>query len=191
MNNEKFKYIFPTIEYKEQAIEYINEFIKYNSDINGTGNLDSYLEDYEQWLKKINEDKTKPFTDTSVPSLTYFLIRINDNKIIGMINIRLMLNEKLKKHGGNIGYSIRPTNRNKGYNLINLYLGLLVCKQYNLKEVLLDCEKNNLGSSKTMKHLGAKKITEKNIHNIIVEDYIINVNESVDKYSEEFKNYFA
>ena len=74
MNNEKFKYIFPTIEYKEQAIEYINEFIKYNSDINGTGNLDSYLEDYEQLLKKINEDKTKPFTDTSVLIITISLL---------------------------------------------------------------------------------------------------------------------
>ena len=189
MNNEKFKYIFPTIEYKEQAIEYINEFIKYNSDINGTGNLDSYLEDYEQWLKKINEDKTKPFTDTSVPSLTYFLIRINDNRIIGMINIRLKLNERLKKHGGNIGYSIRPTNRNKGYNLINLYLGLLVCQKNNIKEVLLSCYKNNIASSKTMIHLGAKKISEREEHNMIIEDYIINVNKSVDKYSEEFKKY--
>lgn len=32
-----------------------------------------------------------------------------------MINIRLALNERLKKYGGNIGYSIRPTERGKGY----------------------------------------------------------------------------
>ena len=39
-----------------------------------------------------------------------------------MINIRLMLNENLKKIGGHIGYSIRPTERQKGYNKVNLYL---------------------------------------------------------------------
>ncbi|MGN1338050.1 MAG: hypothetical protein ACI4WW_06215 [Candidatus Coprovivens sp.] len=46
------KLIEPTIEYKEKAIEYIEEFYKYNSPINGTGGLDRYLDNYEEWLKK-------------------------------------------------------------------------------------------------------------------------------------------
>ena len=33
-----------------------------------------------------------------------------------MINIRLALNDRLKKIGGHIGYSIRPTERGNGYN---------------------------------------------------------------------------
>ena len=45
-----------------------------------------------------------------------FLVREVDNMIIGMVNIRLALNEKLKNRNGNIGYSIRPTQRRKGYN---------------------------------------------------------------------------
>ena len=45
-----------------------------------------------------------------------------------MINIRLALNESLKKYGGNIGYCIRPVERGKGYNKINLYLGLKICQ---------------------------------------------------------------
>ena len=47
-------------------------------------------------------------TEEKVPAETYFLVRKSDNKIVGMINIRLQLNEKLKAFGGNIGYSIRP-----------------------------------------------------------------------------------
>ena len=66
--------------------------------------------------------------EEKVPARTFFLVRKSDNKIIGMINIRLALNEKLKKFGGNIGYSIRPTERGNGFNNINLYLGLLLCK---------------------------------------------------------------
>ena len=57
-----------------------------------------------------------------------FRIKSNDNKIIG--NIKVTLNENLKKFGGHIGYSIRPTERNKGYNKINLYLGLKICQEY-------------------------------------------------------------
>ena len=47
------KLIEPTIEYKEQAIDYINEFYNYNSKINGTGGLDRYLDNYEEWLIKV------------------------------------------------------------------------------------------------------------------------------------------
>ena len=31
------KLVFPTLEYKEKAIDYINEFYEYNSEINGSG----------------------------------------------------------------------------------------------------------------------------------------------------------
>ena len=81
--------------------------------------------------------------------MTIFFVRINDNKIIGMINIRLALNERLKKIGGNIGYCIRPTERGNGYNKINLYLGLKICQKYGIKEVLLDADKDNPASWRT------------------------------------------
>lgn len=54
-----------------------------------------------------------------------------------MINIRLALNETLRKFGGHIGYSIRPTKRGKGYNNINLYLGFKVCDSYGIEEVFI------------------------------------------------------
>ena len=154
----KFRLIDPTIEYKEQAEEYIEEFYEYNSNINGVGGLDRYLKDstYEEWLIKIDNDLKRKVTEQKVPTKTMFLIRENDNMLVGTINIRLALNEKLRKRNGNIGYSIRPTQRGKGYNKINLYLGLCECKKYNLDKVMLDCEKSNLASAKTIISLGGE-----------------------------------
>ena len=122
---EKLKHVKPSKEYEQEALEYINEFYEYNSDINGTGGLQRYLDNYDGWLEKLEEDRTRIPNEEKVPAETYFLVRENDNKIVGMINIRLTLNENLKKFGGHIGYSIRPTERKKGYNKVNLYLGLL------------------------------------------------------------------
>lgn len=53
-----FKLVFPNLKYKEKAIEFINEFYEYNSEINGSGALDGYLEDstYEEWLTKVLAD---------------------------------------------------------------------------------------------------------------------------------------
>ncbi len=176
-----FELEVPSIKRKEEAIDYINEFYKYNSGINGVGGLNRYLEDYEGWLQKLEQDYARIPNEEKVPARTYFFIRKSDNKIIGMINIRLALNEKLKKFGGNIGYSIRPTERRKGYNKINLYLGLKICQQYGIKEVLMDCDKYNLGSAKTMQALGGVKINEyyNDELNETVEDYIIDVNKSL------------
>ena len=107
-----------------------------------------------------------------------------------MINIRLALNEKLKKFGGHIGYSIRPTERGKGYNKINLYLGLKVCQEYKIDKVLMDADKDNPASWKTMEALGGVNVREffdeENSH-CIVKDYEINVNESIKNNSNIYE----
>ena len=183
---EKFYLERPSLERKIEAIEYINEFYAHNSQINGTGGLDRYVDNYEEWLIKLEKDLKQIPTEERVPAKTFFLIRENDNKIIGMINIRLCLNERLKEEGGHIGYSIRPSERKKGYNKINLYLGLLECQKYGIKEVLLDCDKDNLGSAKTMIALGGKLVCEYPYEDIIAQKYSINVDESIEKYKEEY-----
>ena len=181
---EKLKHVVPSIEYKEQAIDYINEFYEYNSEINGSGGLHRYLDNYDGWLEKLEEDRKRIPNDEKVPAKTFFLVREEDNRIVGMINIRLTLNEKLKKFGGHIGYSIRPTERQKGYNKINLYLGLLTCQKHNIKEVLMDCDKDNPGSAKTIQKLGGKLIREyydDEFAHCTVQDYIIDVDDTIQK----------
>ena len=189
---EKFRYEIPSIERKQEAIDYIKEFYEYNSEINGTGGLQRYLDNYEGWLEKLERDYAMIPSEERVPAKTYFLIREDDNKIVGMINIRLALNEHLKKLGGHIGYGIRPTERRKGYNKINLYLGLLECQKHGIKEVLMDCDKKNLGSAKTMKALDGKLVKEyyeDSEYHTIIQDYIINVEESLEKHKEEYEQY--
>ena len=189
---EKFKFVVPTIEWKQKAIDFINEFYTYNSNINGTGGLQRYLDNYEGWLKKLEEDYTRQPSEEKVPARTYFFVRESDNKIIGMINIRLALNESLKKYGGHIGYSIRPTERGNGYNKINLYLGLKVCKEYGIEEVFMDADKDNPASWKTIESLGGKNIREyfdDEFDHCIVKDYIINVKTAIDSNKDKYEQY--
>lgn len=189
---EKFKLVKPSLEYKRQAIEYIQEQNEYNSSINGVGGLDRYLENYEGWLKKLEEDRNRPTTEERVPAETFFLVRENDNKILGMINIRLALNEKLRKVGGHIGYSIRPTERRKGYNKINLYLGLLECKKHGIKRVMLSCNKENLGSAKTIQSFDAeleREFYDDETYHCQERVYWIDVDSAIEKKKKEFEKY--
>lgn len=185
---EKLMHVIPSEKHENDAIDYINEFYKYNSKINGEGGLDSYLDNYSGWLKKLEKDRKQIANEKRVPAETYFLVRENDNRIVGMINIRYNLNERLLLNGGHIGYSIRPTERRKDYNKINLYLGLKRLDELNVETALLDCVKSNIGSSKTMLALGAKKYNE--IYNEdygeVVEKYKIDIKNSLEKYKEEY-----
>jgi len=183
---EKFYLERPSLKRKDEAIEYINEFYEHNSEINGSGGLDRYVNNYEEWLIKLEKDLKQIPSEERVPAKTFFLVRESDNKIVGMINIRLCLNKRLREEGGHIGYSIRPTERRKGYNKINLYLGLIECQKHGIKEVLLDCDKNNLGSSKTMKALGGELLCEYLYEDIIAQKYSINVDKSIEKYKEKY-----
>ena len=187
---EQFYLEEPSLERKQEAINYIEEHYQYNSNINGSGSLHRYLDRYEDWLEKLEDDNNCLPSEKRVPAKTYFLIRKNDNKIIGMINIRLVLNERLKDHGGHIGYGIRPTERKKGYNKINLYLGLKICEEYGIEEALLDADIENPASWKTMEALGGIRIGEY----IDPEDntrcvrYQISVLKSLEKYKDIYEH---
>ena len=182
---DKLRLIKPTKENEEGAIRYIEEFQAYNSNINGAGGLHRYLNDYDGWLRKLDEDEVRIPSEERVPSITRLLVREEDNRIIGMINIRLVLNDRLRNLGGSIGYSIRPTERRQGCNKLNLYLGLLLCNEYNIKEVQIDCDETNIGSKKTIEALGG--ILNRRFYNeeesCTVLSYIIDVDKSIKEYS--------
>lgn len=188
---ERFYLEEANIDRKEQAIDYIKEHIKFNSEPSGTSGLDDEYENYENWLKKLEQIKnieTCP-SDRCI-GREYFLIRENDNQIIGMVNLRWNLNEWMLNYGGNIGYGIRPTERMKGYNKINLYLCLLKAKKIGLKKVLLTAYEDNLGSINTIKALGGvleNKVLDYKGSNKFLGRYWINVNESIKIYENEYK----
>ena len=149
--------VFPDITYKEKATEYIREFYEYGSEINGSGSLDRFLREstYEKWLEKVLSDiDIANIRDPRVPALTYFYVRENDDRIVGMINIRLALNEFLQKEGGHIGYSIRPAERRKHYATEMLNAGLKVCDKVGIKEILVSCDKDNAASAGVIKNCG-------------------------------------
>lgn len=153
------KLVFPNMDYKEKAVQFINEFYEYNSDIDGSGSLDKFLKKstYEEWVKKLYADiDIANLLPSRVPALTYFYIREEDNEIVGMVNIRLALNDSLRKEGGHIGYSIRPTERRKHYasNLLND--ALKVCDKLGIHEVILSCDKSNTASAGAIRNCGGE-----------------------------------
>lgn len=144
------KLVLPELRYKEKAEKFIAEFYAYNSEVNGSGSLDRYLKEstYEEWLKKVYTDMDiANVPQTRVPALTYFYVRESDDEIVGMVNLRLALNDFLRTEGGHIGYGIRPTERRKHYATDMLTKALRVYETLGIREVILTCDKCNPASA--------------------------------------------
>lgn len=194
---EKFYLERPSFERKDEIIEYINEFVEYNSEINGTGGLDKIIEGYtfEQALERClsMEDANYAKKINRCQSKTFLLIRENDNRIVGTINVRWNLTEAMKRFGGNIGYGIRPTERRKGYNKINLYLGMQEAKKLGLDRVMLDCDVNNLGSDRTLKALGGvlERTEVDPEDNILTNVYWFDVDNCLEKYKDTYEPFIS
>ncbi|EKS4345926.1 hypothetical protein UT300001_30940 [Clostridium sp. CTA-1] len=71
-----------------------------------------------------------------------------------MIDIRHKLNDCLFQFGGHIRYSIRKSERRKGYAKEMLNLALEKCEDMNMKKALITCSKENIASAKTIIYNG-------------------------------------
>ena len=185
----------PSMERKNEIIEYLDEFKKYGSNINGSGSLDKIYDGYtfEEALDRCLKMESKEYAHSvgRCPGKTFLLIREKDNRIVGSTNVRWDLTESMKRFGGNIGYGIRPTERKKGYAKLQLYMALLEAKKLGLDKVMLDCNVDNIGSDKTLKALGGvlERTEADPSDGMMMNVYNFNVDEVLEKYKDLYEPY--
>ena len=189
MNNKQknkaygeLKLVFPTEEYKEQVEEYLKEhFDNGEIELHGDGGLDR-IKDFDKWLIKVKSDLSKEtIQEGRCPATLFLAVRKSDDKVVGVIQIRHELTEKLLKNGGHIGDGVRPSERRKGYATEMIRLALEECRKLGIKRVLMVCLKDNIGSKKSIINNGG-----------VLENEIIDENGKIDqRYWISLKKRFA
>jgi predicted acetyltransferase len=147
---DRCKLVKPDLSYEKDILAYRQEMLDANSSMDGTGPL-RRMDRVQDWLdfnRKLENKDTSPAD--LVPADQYVYVRETDNKIVGMIQFRHCFNDFLEKYGGHIGYSVRPSERRKGYAKRMLSDCLQVCKAFGLEKVLISCIKGNEGSKRTI-----------------------------------------
>lgn len=168
--------ILPNKKYKDEIMNYKKEFIRDNDSMDGTSGLRN-AKSFEEWhnaiLDNLNEETVR---EGLVPATTYIAISTDDERLIGMIDIRHRLNEYLLSYGGHIGYSVRRPERKKGYATEMLKLALKECERLGITKVLLTCDKDNIASAKTIIKNGGILENEVQEEGGITQRYWINLN---------------
>ena len=159
------EYRLPSLEDKEQIIDYIKEHYSYNEKSLSASNGLTGMK-YEEWVDNIKKNVNIPNGDWG-KSLTYFVF--DNKKLVGILNIRYDLSSELVNKYGHIGYGVRPSERKKGYATKMLKYALEECKKMGMDKVILGCYKDNIGSAKTIIKNGGILVRE--------EDNKVNLND--------------
>lgn len=111
--------------------------------------------DYHDFARYLSSIEVGPDCPKGlVPDSTFFCLDDERNIFVGAVNIRHYLNEGLLLNGGHIGDGIRPSERRKGYATKMIALALEECRKLGIDRVLMVCDKENIGSAKSIMNNG-------------------------------------
>ncbi|MGX7023754.1 GNAT family N-acetyltransferase [Vagococcus hydrophili] len=106
---ENVSLVKPSMAFEKEILDYKDEFTDY---IHGSSSLVEF-ETISDWLEylKLSENKETIPNKNFVPCKEYMLVNNDSKKVLGLLNLRLELNDYLTKIGGHIGYSVAPSER--------------------------------------------------------------------------------
>ena len=141
----------PSIGLQNEYISYYEEWIKSGEELEGMAPWEISRDpaDFHRMIESLlNNEKVEYLPRGGVPFSTYWLVT-DSGRVVGSVNIRHSLTTF-----GHIGYGIRPSERRKGYATKLLALSLLKARELGIEKVLVICNKDNVGSKKTIRNNG-------------------------------------
>ena len=151
-------------EYKQQLFDMMEEWLSVEQDFSPYMIRRNDYHDFDFYLANLEIKKEQ---DGRVPDSTFFCLDTDRNIFVGAINIRHYLNEELLYTGGHIGDGIRPGERRKGYATAMIGLGLEECRKLGITKVLMTCDKDNIGSARSIMNNGGV------LENEVMEDGVL------------------
>ncbi len=161
---DKIKLIAPSKEMRNRIMAYREAFLTRGETIHGGAGL-AKRESFDEWLLSLRNPP-----EGWVPSSTFMAVRLSDNTIVGIVNIRHYLTEAIY-HNGHIGYSVHPDERGKGYGTEILRLALIKAEQLGIMETVVTCNHDNRVSKHILEKHGltyVKRFTEDNGNTVLI-----------------------
>jgi predicted acetyltransferase len=111
-------------------------------------------QDFEAFVDRLRQDAQGiGLPEGIVPMTSYWLVD-SAGAMLGESRLRHYLSPALEVEGGHIGYAIRPSARRNGYGTHILALTLEKAQARGLKQVLVTCDTDNLGSARIIEKNG-------------------------------------
>jgi len=142
------------VEHERELLAFIAEF-----SAAGEERIPAFLPDPEWSFEETVEgfdlqSRGEGLLEGWVPHTTRFLI--HEGRILGLFNLRHQLNDNLRRFGGHVGYSVRPSERRKGYGTLLLTNAMELAREKDIDRLLITCEPANIASIGVIEKCGGR-----------------------------------
>ena len=157
------------------CINRIDEYNKEYSSIYPNFKPFATKDNFNEFLKEV-ENKKNGINNNGLKEIYFFAIE--NDKIVGHGSIRINpeINNDYEIYG-HIMYGVVPSKRKKGYGTIICKLLLEKAKDLGFKNVIITCNKENIGSNKIVKYNNG----------ILLETVIDKENNNINRYKVKIK----
>ena len=147
--------IKPVIKFKSEFLSMLEEYRAVAEDPY-RDILKAAWTDFHMYIRQLEDfSKGRGLPHSYAPMTSFWMVQ-DDKVIVGESRLRHKLTPALKLEGGHIGYSIRPSQRRKGYGTRLLELTLEKAKELGLSHVLVTCNTDNIASAQVIQKNGGK-----------------------------------
>lgn len=113
-------------------------------------------DDFEKYVLRLDQNSNGvDLPPGFVPSTTFWLIDVSE-EILAVSNLRHELTPLLLDYGGHIGFGVRPSARRRGHATEILRQTLIEARRLGIGDVLVTCDKDNIGSAKAILNNGGE-----------------------------------
>lgn len=166
----KLKLVKLSREYEPQLVDMMSEWLETGERIVPYSIRKNDYRDFEYYLNNLD---IKEEMDGKVPDSTFFCLDEEQNIFVGAVNIRHYLTESMLLNAGHIGDGVRPSQRRKGIATQMIGLALEECKKLGIDRVLMVCNKENVGSAKSIINNGGVLENEIEVDGVVEQRYWI------------------
>lgn len=138
-------------EYRQHLSDMMAEWLARERDFSPRAIRKNDYLDFEYYLKNLEIKEEK---DGFVPDSVFFCLDVDRDVFVGAVNIRHYLTEELLQSGGHLADGVRPSERRKGIATAMIGLALEECRKLGIDRVLMTCDKDNIGSAKSIQNNG-------------------------------------
>ncbi len=152
-------FVEPSMTYAEEISSYREEMLAAESSFDGCLSM-KRMPDPKEYTEYCTEwaNPGRVLKENGARGTVLLCIRKADNKMVGCMQVHHVLNEQMKNITGHVGYSVRPSERRKGYATQMLAKAKDYLSSFGFSEIYVSCLPENEASRRTILANGGEYI---------------------------------
>ena len=157
--DEELLFVEPSMNFEKEIAAYRQEMLDADSSFDGCfsmkrmPNIKEYVDHCIEWANPRREADERGAWGNVL-----LAIRKSDMKMVGCMQVHNVLTERMKNYTGHVGYSVRPSERRKGYAKKMLAKAVDFLSSFGFEEIVVSCLPENEASKKTILSNGGEYI---------------------------------